>query len=148
MQVEQLHLPASVFPFHFRLDRSLKFIALGPALTRVIPTLALGQQWKIIFSQVRPSSAIENIWSSTPEMQARTLYVFRALSNDLLLRGQVLFEESSDTLLFLGSPWLNDPEQLSLYGLLLNDFAVHDASTDLLQVMQDLKNSLKGFDKI
>ncbi|QKJ67710.1 SpoIIE family protein phosphatase [Deefgea piscis] len=143
MQAEHLRLPASVFPFHFRLDRTLKFVAFGPALTRVIPNLAIGLQWQTLISQVRPSTAIENIWSSTPVMQARTLYVFRVLSNQLLLRGQVLCDETSDSLLFLGSPWLNDPAQLPAYGLSLNDFAVHDASTDLLQVIQDLKNSLQ-----
>jgi PAS domain S-box-containing protein len=143
MQAVHLQLPSSAFPFYFRLDRTLKFIEFGQALPRVVPDLLLGQQLKALIHQLRPSTPIENVWSSTPEMQARTLYIFKVLSNNLLLRGQVLFDENSDSLLFLGFPWLNDPEQLHTYGLSLNDFAVHDASTDLLQLIQDLKTSLQ-----
>lgn len=140
---DDLQIPASAFPFHFRLNRALQFIAFGASLNRAIPNLAIGTTWHTLLSQIRPTSAIERAWDSTPEMQSRTLYVFRVLSNQLLLRGQLLFDPHSDSLLFLGSPWFNDPAHLAQYGISLNDFAVHDASSDLLQVIQDLKNSLQ-----
>ncbi|QLG87776.1 SpoIIE family protein phosphatase [Chitinibacter bivalviorum] len=142
MSSELLQLPASAFPFYFRLDRALTIHSYGVTLPRTIPNIAIGQNWNEVLSQVRPSTAIEQVWSTPSEIQSRTLYVFRALSNGLLFRGQLLFDELTDTLLFLGSPWLNDPAQLPKFGLSLNDFAIHDASTDLLQVIQDLKNSL------
>ncbi|WP_373975547.1 SpoIIE family protein phosphatase [Chitinibacter sp. SCUT-21] len=138
-----LQLPEGTFPFYFRLDQALAVQAFGPSLAHVIPNLATGVHWQQFLSQIRPSTPIEKLWSGEPENQARTLYVFKINSNSLLLRGQVLLDHDTNTLLFLGSPWLNDPALLHQYGLSLNDFAVHDASTDLLQVIQDLKNSLQ-----
>lgn len=142
MQSNELLIPASAFPFHFRLNRALELIAYGHSLKRAIPTLELGQVFHTFMSQVRPSQTLDHTWDSSPETQSRTLYVFRVLSNQLLLRGQMIVDARSNSLLFLGSPWLSEPAQLTQYGISLNDFAVHDATSDLLQLIQDLKHSL------
>jgi PAS domain S-box-containing protein len=48
----------------------------------------------------------------------------------------------SDLILFLCSPWLTEPAQIGQLGLSLGSFAVHDATVDLLQVMQAQNTAL------
>jgi PAS domain S-box-containing protein len=44
--------------------------------------------------------------------------------------------------LFLGSPWITDPQELAVRGLSFDDFAVHDPVVDLLQVLQSSQIAL------
>ena len=61
-----------------------------------------------------------------------------------MLRGQwlPLQNETSNPWIFLGSPWLTHPKQISALGLKLKDFALHDPAIDLLHLLQMTEQSL------
>ena len=54
----------------------------------------------------------------------------------------------TDTILFLGSPWLTDSSEIVKLGLNLEDFAIHDPAADMLQVFQASKIALEDSKKL
>jgi PAS domain S-box-containing protein len=58
------------------------------------------------------------------------------LSKVVNLRGQFEYLADNNQLIFLGSPWLHSIDEVAENQLLMGDFATHDASIDLLHVLQ------------
>ena len=59
-----------------------------------------------------------------------------------MLRCQVLILRDPERYLFLGSPWVRNPTELKALHLVLQDFALHDSTVDLLQLVQATSTSL------
>ena len=51
-------------------------------------------------------------------------------------RGQYIFRETENEIIYLNSPWLKDLDDLRFHNLLVSDFALHDTITDNLQLLQ------------
>ncbi len=131
-QVEQ------VFPFHLAIDPGGRLTQVGPGLRKLLPGLAVGDAFDEVFTVVRPMLRA----SGVAAMRARvdTLFILEARAGAVKLRGQMLAVE--DELLFLGTPWVTELKQLAQLGLHLKDFALHDATTDILMVMNTVRISL------
>ncbi|MBE9609555.1 SpoIIE family protein phosphatase [Chitinilyticum piscinae] len=131
----------ALFPFHFVIDQALRLQSWGPSLPRLLPELAQGQSLVEYVSIQRPK--LDSLDAAQILARQHMLFVLRRRSDGLQLRGQFMPLEEQQALLFAGTPWLSDTADLKKHHLALNDFAVHDATADLLQVLQQEKTSLQ-----
>ncbi len=124
----------SVFPFHLVLDRNLRIVQVGRSLRGVVPGAAIGAHVPDLLTLRRPSGE----WSfEALESGQRLLHIVELPSGGLVLRGQMLRLDTTVPLIaFLCTPWLEGPESLDRLGLTLGDFALHDASQDIVQTVQ------------
>lgn len=124
-----------LFPFYFVLDESLKIFEFGRSLTKIVD-----------FSQ--SALFFDNFRLKRPHLDQYTFEELLQLQNQLLvlevvgkenlrIRGQFELVNDSSTLLFMGSPWFNDINEVQKAGLSLFDFAFFDPLADLLQVLKN-----------
>lgn len=125
-----------VFPFHVAFDHDLRIAGIGSTLARICPSVREGGNFGEIFRVRRPEGVDD--FAGIVRNQ-RNLFLVAPVGTDLLLRGQMHWEEAQQVMLFLGSPWITDPEQIGKLGLLLSDFAIHDPIVDLVHLVQAQK---------
>ncbi|MCX6614288.1 MAG: PAS domain S-box protein [Acidobacteria bacterium] len=125
-----------LFPYHLVLDQNFKVVDIGDCLARIQPELAVGDPMEKAFTLERPKIGLDfDEFSENLNM----LFAFEEKSNRYRLRGQILLSEDDRRIIFLCSPWISDLDVLWRLGLGLNDFPLHDASVDVLQVLQSQK---------
>ena len=133
-----------VFPFHLAIDQSGRLTQLGPGLRKLLPGLFIGDAFDAAFTVARPMLRSSSV--SAMLARADTLFILEARTRTVKLRGQVL--AYGDGLLFLGTPWITELGQLQQLGLHFKDFALHDATTDILMVMNTVRTSLTDARKL
>ena len=133
------------FPFHLLLGKDLRIGHLGPSLARICPDVAVGNLLNTHFELLRPEvqPTFEGLRSAVNYV---TLWQHRA--SGLRLRGQTLPTDDMDSLILLWKPWVEDNAELLQHGLQLNDFALHDAIPDMLQVIQAQKIAFQDVRKL
>ena len=60
------------------------------------------------------------------------------------LKGQMIYLQESDSILFLGSPSIEKLDELIARGLYISDLPIHDASRDLILVGEQTKAQVSG----
>jgi PAS domain S-box-containing protein len=121
------------FPFLFAWGADMRISQVGPSLARVAADVAVGVPLDQVFKLERPQGAMDSAWLSR---HRNMLLLLRHHQTGMLMRGQVMHLEDSAMDVFLGSPWLDKPDELDRLGLALADFAPHDSAQDLLHVTQ------------
>ncbi|GFR74112.1 soluble guanylate cyclase subunit [Elysia marginata] len=157
------------FPFHVVFDQNLYITQLGQSLAKFIaPEVASkGKKFETYFEVVRPvvkytfSSILSRVNSSflIRTRSGRSTENHR-LSEDLELKGQMVFLQESDSILFLGSPSVENLDELIGKGIYISDIPIHDATRDVILVgeqtkaqdglkkrMQELKKSIETASK-
>lgn len=129
----------SAFPFHVVFDRSFTILQVGPSLRRVCPSIEPGTRAEAVLRIKRPLIDLE--WNAV-EDSARSVFLLDAGPGKLLLRGQMIPDPEAGTVTFLGSPRIMELSTLTSLGLSLEDFALHDASADLLFMLQSKNTTL------
>ena len=131
------------FPFHIIFDRDMRIRQLGTRLKKLINQLP-GEEILIssIFSLQHPrvDFTFQNVLN-----HVNTVYILSAaidhpaLGNRhaddntfMRLRGQMLYMEESDCMLYVCSPYVRRLEDLSNRGLRISDIPIHDASRGLI----------------
>ena len=122
---------ADAFPFHFAVDREMRLTQLGRSLTNVMPGAKLGAHLADLVAIARPPMNIE---FEALAATTKTLLLLQVQSTEILLRGQMM--RAGENLLFLGSPWLTESQDLKRHKLTFDHFALHDSVVDMLQVIQ------------
>ena len=120
-----------LFPFHIGITDTGIIAFAGRSMVRLSPQLQLGANFSEVFEPVRydaPGGAIPSMLSTG------RLCTLREKAGGAMLRGQM--HRMGDHTVFLGSPWLETTDELQRFGLTINDFAIHDPTLDLLQVVQ------------
>ena len=122
-----------LFPFLVAFDEALRVVAVGPSLASACPTVVPGRPMSDCFRILRP-----NVPASLERLRAsqQAIVVAEEVASGLRLRGQVVFVESPPTILFLASPWIQDPSELERFGLSIDNFAAHDPTTDYVFLLQ------------
>ena len=141
---------ASIFPFHFVFNSDLSVLQTGQALTRIF-TNALVQDipdYKAdqLFSILKPKIQFK---FQEVYMHTHTVFILQVqtaikMRNDHItsakfsfrLKGQMIYLPNIKALLFLGSPRVTSLEEIQTRGLYLSDFPIHDATRDLLMMME------------
>ena len=136
---------AAAFPFHFALNLDLQFLQAGSTLRRLCPDIQLGARLDQAFTAVRPRGQISLAWVQKNREQ---FFLLEHRTTKLLLRGEFMPLPGKDMVLFLGSPWITDSQEIVTLGLNLGDFAIHDPVADMLQVFQANKIALEDAKKL
>ena len=137
------------FPFHILFDRSMCIKQAGSSITRVMPVVSNNNsRIDNVLEMIRPHMEFDfnHILS-----HINTVYVLRTVegivsdcpddngnrfdhgeTSRMRLKGQMVYVQESDCLLFLCSPSVNGLDDLSRRGLYLSDIPLHDATRDLV----------------
>lgn len=123
---------AAAFPFYFAFDAACRLTEFGDKLPRICSRVRVGSLIADCFEISRPAVACdyESIIANRQK-----LFLIHCRGSRALLRGQML-PRSGGEVLFLGSIWLSNPQELSRYGLGAMDFPIHDPSMDVLFALQ------------
>ena len=137
MRTEKLQMPwinvEEAFPFLFAWNEGMCIEQVGRSLARIAPDVVAGTQLDQVFRLERPEGRLTSEWLCR---HRGMLLLLRHQGTGMLLRGQVMHLEEAALDVFLGSPWLEEPNELDRLGLALADFAPHDSAQDLLQVTE------------
>jgi PAS domain S-box-containing protein len=121
------------FPFYFAWDENNRIVEAGPSLLKVCPLAAPGARLQDLFLTMRPAGEFsDEMARSRPDR----LLLLKCRQSQCMLRGQVIILNEPRLGVMLATPWLTDPENVETLGLTVGDFAVHDQTFDLLQVLQ------------
>lgn len=133
------------FPFHvaFRADGSV--VQAGPVVSRVCTGLVPGAQIRDLFRLDRPQGDLS---FDAIRAHPRTVFVLESISSQLKLKGQMLYVDQDALMLFLGSPWISELEELNTHGIKLDDFAVHDQVIDCLFLIRAQQAALSDVRKL
>jgi len=121
------------FPFYFAWDENDRIVEAGPSLLKVCPLAAPGARLQDLFLTLRPAGEFsDEVARALPDR----LLLLKCRQSQCMLRGQVIILNEPHLGVMLATPWLTDPENVETLGLTVGDFAVHDQTLDLLQVLQ------------
>jgi signal transduction histidine kinase/CheY-like chemotaxis protein len=121
------------------LDSELRFAACGRSLEKLLGRHLTGVAFDEVFMVRRPSlpARFESFAAAK-----HLLFVLEATSGGPLVRGSMNPTRLGRELTFLGSPWITSLMDLERYGLTLDDFALHDPATDLIQLLENNSQSI------
>ncbi len=123
-----------LFPFHLLVDEQLNLLSVGQVVARLLGEAPLdGSKLDQHFRLHRPKADLnrDTLLDATGQ-----LVILEALALPLQLKGQVCRLEEGGTLLFVGTPWLTEMDDLRRLGLKVNDFALQDSLVDYLYLLQ------------
>ncbi|XP_048481199.1 head-specific guanylate cyclase [Plutella xylostella] len=152
------------FPWHFVTDKRLELVQLGGGFMRLFGAelanhgSALGTYFRLLRPRGVPLDYREILKRlNTPFMFSLKM---PGSAEGLEIKGQMVFCKESDSLLFVGSPFLHGLEGLTGRGLFISDIPLHDATRDVILVgeqaraqdglrrrMDKLKNSIEEASK-
>jgi signal transduction histidine kinase/HPt (histidine-containing phosphotransfer) domain-containing protein len=129
-----------LFPFHLLVDEELRILSSGPVLARLLaePPLA-GSSLAARFRLQRPELPL--LLASLLECRGQLL-ILEARQIPLQLKGQICVLEEGRGLLFVGTPWLTELDDLQKLGLKVNDFPLQDSVVDYLFLLQARNTAL------
>ncbi|XP_066999872.2 head-specific guanylate cyclase [Anabrus simplex] len=131
------------FPWHFVMDRRLELVQLGTGFMRVFghDLSAFGTAVATHFEFRRPRGIALDFVAIMQRANTPFLLAIRrppgappCLAEGMELKGQMVFCPESDSLLFVGSPFLDGLEGLTSCGLYISDIPLHDATRDVILV--------------
>lgn len=131
---------ATIFPFYIVINRALEIIHVGPIIKRLYPEILDSKNFEEHFKIKRP-----NVEANFDNIRAhpRSLFLLESRHNGMQLKGQIVFVDYEEVILFLGSPWITDPSAMNGFKLKVSDFALHDPIADFLFLLQAQNTSLK-----
>jgi signal transduction histidine kinase len=131
---------ATIFPFYIVINRDLEIIHVGPIIKRLYPEILICKNFEEHFIIKRP-----NVKANFDDICAhpRSLFLLESCHNGMQLKGQIVFIDYEEVILFLGSPWITDPTAMTDFKLKVSDFALHDPVADFLFLLQAQSTSLK-----
>ncbi|MEI7759372.1 MAG: ATP-binding protein [Thermoleophilia bacterium] len=133
-----------LFPFSITTDLSLRVKRVGPSLGLILARCTAGsllaEHFKIQHLGAPPIIPLDYI---SLRRIHEDLIILESLEESLYLRYQVIIEESAEEISFVGSPWMRHPREITNLGLTLSDFAAHDPTIDLVQLVQSSTNSIE-----
>lgn len=131
--VNELDLLLEVFPYSIVLDASLCIKNMGRSIVKIIPE-SNEQPFLQCFQIQRPY--LEKInFQVICDLISEGFYI-RHHESGFVFRGQFRHLSDSDSLMFLGSLWVMDIEQLKPYKLQISDFPAYDPTFDYLHVLK------------
>jgi class 3 adenylate cyclase len=109
------------------IDNRMLLQQVGQAIPKLVPGLQIGAPFTDFFQISRPR--ITPTLEAVEEMQ-QSAFLLRCVENGVILKGQMLVDESRRLIFFVGSLVMDDRLELVKYGLTLSDFPIHDSSMD------------------
>jgi signal transduction histidine kinase len=123
-----------LYPFHIRVDRDLRVAATGRVLARLLPRCAQRPRLDEVFAFERPVG-VDGFEALAAAQDQSVLMAARELS-DLVLKGEILVLAGGAHAVLLTVPWFRRPGQLEALDLRVSDFAIGDATPDLVFMVE------------
>ena len=118
-----------LFPFHLILDVECMIVSAGTSMQKVYPVTP-GVSFFELFKVVQPKLTTDHF---DELIQQQSVVVLRTNGMpEVTFRGQWKKLSASNQLMFIGSPWISDCEDIFSLNLKVSDFAPHDSILDLL----------------
>ncbi|MFN9972502.1 MAG: hypothetical protein ACK58T_21690, partial [Phycisphaerae bacterium] len=114
---------AAAFPFHVAIDGAGRIVQCGASLLRFCPDARPGAVLDAIFAAIRPAGELGH---GSIAGRTNELFLISHRASGLSLRGEFVAQDGGERLVFLGSPWISDVEEIETRGLRFQDFALHD----------------------
>mgnify|MGYP006271054203 FL=1 len=133
---------ATVFPFAFAIDESLRIISTGHLLPRTCPQMGGNSLLKECF-RFAHSDGVGDEFSELAASEGE-LIILKSLCDKGIpsLRGQWL-RIGPRQLMFLGWPWVTSFGQLAQMGICLSDIPPHHALAEMLMLLQTNRNAME-----
>lgn len=129
---------STLFPFYMVVDRHGMLRHFGPSLHKMLPELQEHTLFETYFQFKNP--IIPQGKAIDFEKLTDALLVIHVITQTrTFLRGQFL--KHHEEYLFVGSPWVSNIEELHEKKLDIADFAYHDSSVDMLNMLRSLEIS-------
>ena len=122
-----------LFPFYFTVDDALCVVEHGSSLAKVFPDMD-GKPLVDFFLFKQPRH-VELSVAGILEWAAQVLVLESKTEHVFRYRGQVM-SAPGNRLLFVGSPWITEVDDLKKNNLLITDYGLHDTTTDMMQVVK------------
>ena len=128
-----------LFPFFMELNEDLSIVACGNSIKKILGDIT-GEQFNDVFEIIRPKFDFSNSYESFIK-NTNKLIIFQTKKSAFLhkFKGDFFLEDSENKLFILSSPWLLNANELKPYNLDLNDFAIHDALPDQIQLLSSME---------
>ncbi|PNF35757.1 hypothetical protein B7P43_G13046 [Cryptotermes secundus] len=142
------------FPWHFVMDRHLEMVQLGAGFMQLFARdlRTLGTSVATYFEFRRPRGIA--LCFNEIVKRANTPFVLsirwpdstaeERLAEGLELKGQMVFCPESDSILFVGSPFLDGLDGLTGRGLFISDIPLHDATRDVILVGEQARAQVEA----
>lgn len=131
------------FPWHFIMDESLELLQIGDGFGRIFKNYmsTSGKSATTYFRFKRPQGLTLQFREIVRRTNTPFLISLRApvgrpefFAKGLEIKGQMVYCSESNTLLFVGSPFLDGLEGLTCNGLFISDIPLHDATREVILV--------------
>ncbi|XP_047122155.1 head-specific guanylate cyclase-like [Schistocerca piceifrons] len=126
------------FPWHMVLDRQLQLTQVGAAFVRLLSAQlrSRGRALHHHFELRRPRGVQLRFADLVARANTPFLLAIKTEgpAEGLELKGQMVLCPESDSLLFVGSPYLDGLDGLTGKGLFISDIPLHDATRDVILV--------------
>lgn len=132
-------------PFHIIFDKNFEIIQMGSALVRFLTGTFLNSNRYLndYFRLIRP----EIEWSfrsikthcNLPFLLHLNSFISEKIKRAINLTGQMIYMPESDCILYIGSPVVENLDDLRRQGLYISDIPIHDATRDLILVSEQSK---------
>ncbi len=125
----------STFPFTILLDRNMNIVQVGDSLVRHLGQPILSGHGCHFFTYFSIESPVLNEYTFNSlllnqnmnfKLKMKSIDGKNAQMKDMEIKGSIVYENDSDYLLFLGSPSINNLEELTDRGLYISDIPIHD----------------------
>jgi PAS domain S-box-containing protein len=122
-----------LFPFHLVIDHQDRLIRVGVSTRKICKDVVEGDPFRKSFDFLDRHQGFDRIRRAG---MAGLSALLRHRESGVMFRGQFVYDEEASEVLFVGSPWIRSVDHLLELGLVVSDFAKHDAMIDLLQMVQ------------
>lgn len=136
---------AIAFPFHFVIQRDGTVVQAGAVLERISNNSFVGSKIEQSLQIIRPKTSFD---FNALIKNCRSLFIMEFVPNKMQLKGQIMYQQESDVIFFIGSPWITDVENLAPLGIKLKDFAIHDPVVDFIFLLQAKNTALADAEKL
>lgn len=125
-----------LFPFYFIMNRELIVEMCGDSMTKLQGGCA-GRLFTASFRLIRPvENEISYLVLSTLVNKLILLRTVSTSDAGILIKGELVYLENEDKLLFTGTPWFNSIEELRTTNIMISDFPHHNPTVDLLHLLK------------
>jgi PAS domain S-box-containing protein len=122
-----------IFPFYLAWNSDLRVTGCGASLAKICDDVVEGVALTAVFAMIRPHGEVSQAYF---QAHVEHLLLFQHRATGTRFRGQLLQLPDQGVSVMLASPWLQETSQMEELGMTFADFAIHDQSLDLLQLLQ------------
>ena len=123
-----------LFPFIIILSKDLEIKYTGKSISKLYPKLHKKTNFFDNFKIIRPHIEHNKEFN---QLLGKLVVIENIQNPSIKLKGHFEQLNHSENINFFGSPWFNKTSEISENNLTIEDFAIHDSTTDLIHILQN-----------